>query len=296
MTDTQRSWHPPQWWKPSYDPSLSAINARDGMKFGFYGLLAEARRRAEAAGEGLTLAAYELKVFSQNGEDGVTLEVLRRIGATSRFFVEFGASYGHELNTRILYDLLGWRGVLIERDANAFQRLRETVKGRERQLRTHHGEVTASNVNVLFRELGIPPNLDVLSIDVDGQDFYIWQALQDYQPRLVIIEYNGTIAPAPLVQPPAHPGWSGTDFFGSSIEGLIELGRSKGYTLVHTEMCGLNAFFVRNELVERLGPVTPPLRVATYDLRLGGAIADNTDQTYIRPTLETGSDDSPRTA
>lgn len=98
----------------------------------------------------------------------------------------------------------------------------------------------------------MPEEFDVLSIDVDGQDYYLWEALSGFRPQLVVIEYNsGLPAGKRLLEPRAYstaivPGYS--DFFGASLGALVALGKDKGYTLIHLELAGVNAFFVRDDL------------------------------------------------
>jgi glycosyltransferase involved in cell wall biosynthesis len=207
-----------------------------------------------AAGRG-PLTPFELRVFSQNGEDGVLAEILTRIGVGVRTFVEFGVESGAEGNCVSLADLLGWQGVFIDCDEVFFPRLERKYRGNA-NVRTLQAMVTPENVEELFAAAGVPAEPDILSIDVDGADYWIWEALEAHRPRVVVIEYNSAIDPRRrLVQPRDHPGWDGTDFFGASLGALRALGERKGYRLVHTELSGVNAFFVRDDLVEgRFGP------------------------------------------
>ena len=195
------------------------------------------------------LTRFELRCFSQHGEDGALAEILGRIGTPGRFFVEFGIETGREGNCVFLADVMGWNGVFIEPDVASFASLERKYSANPR-VWTRNATVTPQNVELLFRELGVPEEPDVLSIDVDGPDYWIWQSLEAYRPRLVVIEYNALLAPGKrLVQPPeyAEP-WDGTNYFGASLDALIALGERKGYRLVHCDLAAVNAFFVRREL------------------------------------------------
>jgi len=194
------------------------------------------------------LSAAELQVFSQNGEDGVLAEIFSRIGTTNRFFVEFGASDGVECNTRFLMEVLGWSGVYFEPVPKAFARLSERLASRKDVL-TIQAFVTPENAGGLFAQAGVPPEPDLLSIDIDGQDYWVWEALEAYQARVVVIEYNATLVESRLVERKGtvHEGIP-SSYFGASLEALRALGDRKGYTLVHAELAGVNLFFVRNEL------------------------------------------------
>jgi hypothetical protein len=197
----------------------------------------------------LDLAPYELRACSQNGEDGAIAEIFARIGTTNRFFVEFGIETGVEGNSVFLADHAGWEGLFIEGDPNFYAALSAKYAGHPR-IATRHSFVLPGNVEALFDEAGVPPELDLLNIDVDGTDFFIWRALERYRPRVLVIEYNASLDPArKLVQPYAEGrGWDGTNWFGSSVGALRALGEEKGYRLVHTDTAGVNAFFVRADV------------------------------------------------
>jgi hypothetical protein len=226
------------------------------------------RMGGDSPSKDMMLTAYELRVFSQNGEDGVIAEIMRRCGTAACYFVEFGASAGIEANCVLLADVLGWQGLFIEGDPTHSAQLHRKYGG--------HGGVTTiqaivgpENVEALFAQAGVPTEPDLLSIDIDGCDYYVWEAIKAYRPRVVIIEYNGGLAlERRLVQPRDTGGWDGTAFFGASIGALRSLGKSKGYRLVHTELSGNNAFFVRDDLLgEFPDTANVPLRSSNYSLR-----------------------------
>jgi glycosyltransferase involved in cell wall biosynthesis len=196
-----------------------------------------------------SLTGFELRAFSQNGEDGVLAEILRRTGAPSRHFVEFGVESGREGNCVFLADVRGWQGLFMESEDEMFRRL-EAKYAAEGTVETIRARVNAENIESLFAQASVPAESDVVSIDIDGQDYWIWAALEGYRPRVLIIEYNSSLDPRRcLVQPdePGH-GWDGTAFYGASLGALERLGRSKGYRLVHTDLSAVNAFFVRADL------------------------------------------------
>jgi hypothetical protein len=203
----------------------------------------------------LDLSRYELRVFSQNGEDGVLAEILRRSGAPGRWFVEFGAGDGVENNCAVLADVLGWHGLFMDAGEAQFARLAHRYAANPRVI-TARAMVTPEAIDGLLDAHGVPPEPDVLSIDVDGSDYWIWEALTSRRPRVVVIEYNGALEPARrLVQPRDAGPWDETEFYGASIGALEALGVAKGYRLVHCEMTGNNAFFVRHDLP---GDYLPP--------------------------------------
>jgi len=195
------------------------------------------------------LDAAEERRSSQNGEDGVIAAILRCVGAPGRFFVEVGTEAGDECNCRALAEQ-GWAGVFFEADEACARALAERWAHRP-DVGTVRHLIAPATVQGDFRAAGVPSDLDVLSIDIDGADWYVWEALEHWAPRLVVIEYNGSLPlDATLVQPPTHDEpWDGTRYFGAALGALEWLAGRKGYGLVHTEAAGVNAFFVRADLV-----------------------------------------------
>jgi hypothetical protein len=218
------------------------------------------------------LAAAELKVFSQNGEDGILATIFSRIGTTNRFFVEFGASDGVECNTRFLMEVLGWSGLYIEPGAAAYKRLEARLAHRD-DVRTVHSLVTPDNVCRLFTANGVPAEPDLVSIDIDGQDYWVWEALDAFRPRVVVIEHNATLVGARLVEPKSSGTTVDIDvdalpyqgLAGASMEAMRALGERKGYRLVYGELAGANLFFVRDEYAACFDDEFLP-RGANFDL------------------------------
>lgn len=186
------------------------------------------------------LAEHEYGVYSQSGEDGVLLRLFESIGVQDRFFVEFGAWDGlHLSNTANLRLHHGWTGLLMEDSDSADGRLVQ----RER--------VDAENVNRLFGKYDVPRRFDLLAIDIDGNDYWVWKAIEGFTARVVLIEYNVFFAPRMSRTMPYDPDhvWDQSFYHGASLAALRKLGDEKGYALVHTDRWAPNAFFVlRSEL------------------------------------------------
>lgn len=196
---------------------------------------------------------YEARVFSQFGEDGIIAEIFRRVGVKNRRFVEIGVEDGLETNTTYLLTQ-GWHGLWI--DANE-ERLREARRAfsapvREGVLAIVHSFVTAENVCSLLAGASVSEEFDLLSIDIDRNTYYIWEALRDYRPRLVIVEYNSGFPPFDPWKVHYSPDkvWNGTSWYGASLKAYEQLGESLGYVLVGCNLGGVNAFFVRRDLAE----------------------------------------------
>jgi hypothetical protein len=197
------------------------------------------------------LERYGFKVYSQFDEDGIIQEIFRRIGTTDRRFVEFGVEDGLENNTlKLLLD--GWHGLWIEGEDRWVAAIRKRFADvlADRRLTVRHAFITAENVSDLIAPWATG-EIDLVSIDIDGNDFHIWASLTAIRPRVVVIEYNAKFPPPMSIVQEYRPGnvWRGTDYMGASLEALVRLGARLGYSLVGTNFVGLNAFFVRDDLL-----------------------------------------------
>jgi hypothetical protein len=207
------------------------------------------------APERVDLASHERSVFSQSGEDGVLEKIFEVIEPTNRYAVEFGAGDGvKNSNVRYLVVEKGWRGLLIEGDGERAEVLAENY-AEYPEVRTLEAWVFPGNIELLFEENGVPLDLDLLVIDIDSNDYYVWRAIRDYRPKVVVIEVNPLFPPPERMVIEFHPMnyWDRTDYFGASLQSLYELGRKKGYELVYHNRFGNNAFFVDRPYFERFG-------------------------------------------
>lgn len=199
---------------------------------------------------GDSLNAYERKILSQNGEDGILEELFARIGTTNSFFVEFGVCDGLECNSSYFALYKGWTGVMIEGNSDYFGKLLANYASIT-TVKTAYQFITRENIAATFRMMHVPAQFDLLSIDIDGNDYWVWEALAAYRPRVVVIEYNAFFIPPQkkVVAYDPHFSWDGTTYFGASLESLVNLGNRLGYSLIGTDSNGVNAFFILQELV-----------------------------------------------
>lgn len=205
------------------------------------------------------LEPFGFKVYSQGDEDGVIEEIFRRLKIEKGSFCEIGVENGLECNTLYLLHK-GWRGCWIEgnqrQEAFILDKFSSIIPSR---LLPVFSIVTAENINSFIaeaiRQLG---DLDFLSIDIDGNDIYLLEALE-FAPKVLCIEYNakfpGHISKRQVYDPTRV--WTGTDYMGSSLKALAEVAQAKGYRLVGTNVTGVNAFFVRDDLAGELFPADP---------------------------------------
>jgi hypothetical protein len=208
---------------------------------------------------------HELQGFSQNGEDGIVAEIFRRIGSRSRIFVEFGVGNGLENNSALLL-LQGWRGCWIEGDGSSAAAIRSEFAAplARGDLKLLHSFIKADNIEGLFQQLGVPAEFDLLSVDIDRNTYHVWEALKNYRPRVVVVEYNAAFPPPVdwVVPYAADRMWNHTCWFGASLKAYERLGASLGYALVGCDLSGTNAFFVRQS--ERLELFADPFTAETH--------------------------------
>jgi hypothetical protein len=198
------------------------------------------------------LARYEHQVFSQNGEDGIIDEIFRRIGTGERYFVEVGVGNGLQNNTAYLL-WRNWSGLWVDGNHAQLQQAQQHFKevidaGR---LRIVASMVSGRNIAELLGRVSIPSEFDLLSLDIDRNTWFLWQALKGLRPRVVIVEYNSTVPPSHewCVTDVPDAIWNGSHYFGASLKAFEQLGTQLGYSLVGCDTVGANAFFVRNDLV-----------------------------------------------
>jgi hypothetical protein len=213
------------------------------------------RRWLNDRGLDVNLAKYGKSVYSQNDEDGILEYIFSCIEPANHFFVEIGVGppwkngrfldvneAGLQCNCRLLRDR-GWTGVLID--------------GQQYPARfdVRSEFITAENINAILAKYAVPHELDLFSLDVDGNDYWIWKALA-YRPRVVIVEYNHRLSATVSKTIKYDPTFTGnqagpSDYYGASLLAMKKLGDGKLYTLVYANR--VNAFFIRTDLLENAG-------------------------------------------
>ena len=175
------------------------------------------------------LNRFEYSVFSQFGEDGIIAEIFRRIGETSRFFVEFGVGDGVENNTTYLLTK-GWAGAWVEGNSHQVEKIHTRFASvlRDRKLALKQACVTAENAESLLSELSVPQEFDLLSIDIDYNTYWVWRAISSYRPKAIVVEYNAAFPPGDPWIVAYHPdgAWDGSSHMGASLTSLCALGES----------------------------------------------------------------------
>jgi len=192
------------------------------------------------------LINYRKRIYSQTIEDGIIEGIFDNIGTTNKYFVEFGAWDGIAFsNTARLRIDQGWNGLLLEGNKEKADKL-DYVQ---------HAFITAENINDLFDKHNVPESFDLLSIDLDGNDYWVWKALDEsrFRPRVVVAEFNCNFpnqrdSKAIKYNPTLDSTVPSIYYYGASIPAFKKLGESKGYSLIF-RVNNHNLFFVDNELL-----------------------------------------------
>lgn len=207
--------------------------------------------------------------YSQNDEDSIIDSIFKKIGTTNKTFVEFGVGNPpkYQCNSTNLVVNHGWNGLMMDAGLDC-DGMRDGLF-KNKPVKFEKTIVTVDNINKLISSYIDMKVIDMLSIDIDYNDYWLWKAINVINPRVVIIEYNPSIGPNFSYTVP----YNETDWFneydaghmgrlqpklyhGASLSALNVLANTKGYFLVNCDRAGVNAFFVRNDLKEKIKSVS----------------------------------------
>lgn len=220
---------------------------------------------ARALGEALRartrirhLSDIEFKVFSQMGEDGIIEWLVQNLPIRSERFIEFGVEDYVESNTRYLLRNRNWRGLVLDASVKNIEAIKDDELFWRHDITAKSAFITKENINEIISQCGYAGEIGLLSIDIDGNDYWVFEAIDVVNPDIVICEYNAVLGDVHALTIPydpafqrsiAHYSWL---YFGASIRALECAAARKGYTLVGSNGAGHNAVFVRTDLASRL--------------------------------------------
>ncbi len=200
------------------------------------------------------LNRFGFKVYSQNDQDGIIEKLCEILDISKGTFIEFGCGDGMENNTRYL-NLKGWKGLWLDSDSEKVRFIRD--KFTNANLDVLYKKVTVDNINDVILEYlkAKDSDLDLLSIDTDWNDYYLFEAL-NFKPQIIVIEYNSHIPPNISLTVPRNDDavWDGSAYYGTSLKALNDIAIKKDYVLVGCSIAGTDAFFVRTDLIKHLEP------------------------------------------
>jgi hypothetical protein len=201
----------------------------------------------------LDLHQVEFKVFSQFGDDGIIQYLVHRLQPLPDTFVELGVENYRESNTRFLLVNNNWRGLVLDGDEDSINYIQRDEIYWRHTLTACRAFITRENINELLREARFTGEIGLLSIDIDGNDYWVWEKIGIVDPVVVIIEYNSIFGPDLAVTIPYEPQFArhrahySGQFWGASLQALKLVADRKGYSLVGCNSAGNNAYFVRND-------------------------------------------------
>jgi hypothetical protein len=214
-----------------------------------------------------SLADVEFRVFSQFGDDGI-IEFLASIASdVPQSFVEFGVGDYTESNTRFLLMNRHWRGLICDGNRRLAARIRKDPVAWQNGLTVVDEFVTRDNINAIVERHGFTGPIGLLSIDLDGNDYYLWEALTAVSPSIVVMEYNAVFGPEAAVTVPYDAAfqrfaghYSGL-YWGASLRALQAMAARKGLEFLGCNSAGNNAYFVAPSIASR---VPPALRAGAF--------------------------------
>lgn len=198
---------------------------------------------------------YEFKVFSQWGEDGIIQHLTQIIEIKNRTFIEFGVEDFFESNCRFLLMKDDWKGFVIDGSTTNIQRLKNSYFYWKHHLISVDKFITKDNINEILELSGFDDDVGILSVDLDGNDYHILEAIKNFRPRILICEYNPYFGDTRKVSVPYQPDFYRSTahysnlYWGASLAAITHLANTKGYSLVGTGSMGSNAFYIRNDLL-----------------------------------------------
>jgi hypothetical protein len=224
----------------------------------------------------------EFKVFSQFGDDGIIQYLIARleIPPERASFVEFGVQDYSESNTRFLLLNDNWRGLVMDGDQSNIESIRARDMYWRHDLTALCQWIDRDNINRILDDSGFSGPIGILSIDIDGNDYWVWQRIEAVQPVMVIAEYNSVFGARQAITVPYDPAFNRTRshysnlYWGASLPALASLGRSKGYALVGSNLAGNNAYFVHESYLGR-----------------GGVVALTAEQSYVESRFRESRDE-----
>ncbi|GGC81621.1 hypothetical protein [Flavobacterium sp.] len=203
-----------------------------------------------------SLDEVEFQVFSQRGEDGIIQYIINKIEIPNKIFIEFGVETYNESNTRFLLMNNNWSGLVIDGDFKNIKYIKEDFIYWKYDITAIQSFITRDNINELISCYTSQKDIGLLSVDIDGNDYWVWESINCINPRIVVCEYNSVFGPNKKVTVPYKSDFVRSKehfselYFGASLAAFCHLAEQKGYDFIGTSSAGVNAYFVRKDLSE----------------------------------------------
>ncbi|MFD2908598.1 hypothetical protein ACFSX9_07595 [Flavobacterium ardleyense] len=201
-----------------------------------------------------SLDEVEFQVFSQRGEDGIIQYIINKIEIPNKIFVEFGVETYTESNTRFLLMNNNWSGLIIDGSKKNIDFIKSDFIYWKYDLTAKESFITKDNINNLISDYTKNEDIGLLSVDIDGNDYWVWRSIETINPRIVICEYNSAFGAKEKISVPYKENFVRSKehyselYFGASLAAFCDLAEQKGYDFIGTTSAGVNAYFVRKDL------------------------------------------------
>lgn len=201
-----------------------------------------------------SLDEVEFQIFSQRGEDGIIQYIINKIEIPNKIFVEFGVETYTESNTRFLLMNNNWSGLVLDGSQKNIDFIKKDFIYWKYDINAKQSFITKDNINELIKNYTQTKDIGLLSVDIDGNDYWVWEAIDVIEPRIVICEYNSVFGAAKAVTVPYKNDFVRSKehhselYFGASLAAFCQLAEKKGYDFIGTTSAGVNAYFVRKDL------------------------------------------------
>jgi hypothetical protein len=199
------------------------------------------------------LSEVEFQVFSQFGDDGIIQYLIDKLPITNKTFIEFGVENYTEANTRFLLINNYWSGMVMDGDASNISQIKNGQIYSFYDLRAIQCFITKDNINDILNSSGFKKEVGILSIDIDGNDYWVWEAIKGWEPQIIICEYNSLFGfDEPVTIPYKSEFVRGVaspfNFYGTSLKAAYLLAKERGYFFVGCNSAGNNAYFIKEQL------------------------------------------------
>jgi hypothetical protein len=231
-----------------------------------------------------SLSEVEFKVFSQWGDDGIIQYLISKIPIANKTFIEFGVETYHESNTRFLLINNNWTGLVIDGSASNIKSIKNQTIYWQYDLFAKEAFITKDNINNLILDEGFNGDVGILSVDIDGNDYWVLEAINVVNPAIIIVEYNSCFGlnnysipyKSDFVRSNEH---FSNQYWGASISAFHHLLCKKGYTFIGCNSNGNNGYFVQNDKIGNLP--TPSLEAGFIDAKFRDSRDVKGDLTYL---------------
>lgn len=198
---------------------------------------------------------YEVKIFSQFGEDGIINFLIKELNIKNKKFIEIGTENYEESNTRFLLENNNWQGLIVDGSEKNINYIKNQSYYWRQNILAKYSFITRENINQIIKDFTVNDDVGLLSIDIDGNDYWIWEKINIIKPSMVVIEYNARLGAERSITVPYDKDFDrikkhfSSIYFGCSLKALWKLGKTKGYSLIYTNKNGNNAFFIKDTIL-----------------------------------------------